>query len=411
MFATSSTPGSVVINCAGVSINVNTNIDTISCPSNSECYGLTGTFKKSIFQYPLGGDSRSPGVNIVVYKNTDTNETTVFSRGYNINDPSNPRQLERAVQLTYLPKNNGLFCGINGNIMILLDMSGSMYPSGYVDCTQSTNSDFPSCIVKTAVAQLVNGIFTNSPNAKVGIIQFGSGAQYLYHLTNNSTTIRANDIPLGEGVYFSSYFTDYGQATDLQGGIRLARYEFDNLSYPASSTYPDVSLTIPTTVAYNNSGKPNYILVITDGAPHGYHDDTEGGLFDHYQDASGTEEGKVPVLTATALEAQAARQEGTTIYSILINSGDSNNCQYSSVNHAIDSSVSNGSCVDYITDKVAGAGVNSNSPSPYSYNSTDYGGLSTITNTLTNCSSAPSNCLSLGESWNPVSQTCVKISN
>jgi Tfp pilus assembly protein PilX len=269
-FATTTTSS---ITCNGQAFTVGGEATLVPCPtdSSSSCAVSTFTYDIDPTQEP------SSQAVVTLYKNTNTSETTVTSSGKNTNINADPRQVERSVKLTYTP--TGLFCTVNGDILVVQDASGSV--SGSLSALQQAD------------VLLVSQLYQEPSNIEVGFIGFG-GSPQMKTVGSSGTTVstgltpHATESTLLYGPDQNPNSPDDGSVagyaafigagyTNPAAGLKVAEDEFTgDSSNPAdpgifdSNMYHDLAVSDQQPLSpadnRNDSTNPNYVVLVTDGA-------------------------------------------------------------------------------------------------------------------------------------------------
>jgi Tfp pilus assembly protein PilE len=294
------------------------NSSTVTCP-------VTITHSCSLSQFTVTlqntGLVNPPEVVVSLYKDNSTGETTVISSGHNTNQANNLRRIERSVKLVYTPR--GRLCTTNGDIMVLIDVSGSVRDN--------------QANLKTAAKSLIQNLFNSPSDIHVGIVTFGNSPLMTtgMRLTGPSGLASLNSAIDNINIIGS-------EVTNVQAALRLAYYEFAGLTDANQGN--NINYTGPATPDTNrpDTDHPNYIVLLTDGAPSAFINPSGSYNTAQYPNPSGS----TPLLHQAADEADNLKlRSGASIYAIGIGTDDPLvTCE----------GYSNSNCLDFIEKSIAG---------------------------------------------------------
>lgn len=313
--------GKATISCFGneaipVTDVTSTEPDKTACENISgdciPCQDSVGECKKYKVSFSLLEDTPgTPDGDVYVEKNVETNETSIDSYGRNT-DTTGPRRLERAVKLTYTPVPRDL-CSNRGDTMLVMDISGSI--SGEEDPNEESVPPSELDLLKASAKRFIDELNPSPPGTNIGMIWFKDHIYLKDHLKDSSEDLKNHVDELG--------YVNGG--TNLSGGIRVARYELTGQvagnigSYNLTATGADVPVHDRDDLSY-----PDFMLILSDGSNRD--ELCKDGEYANGDDCTtGTyrtgDEGRADAIQDAIIEANDAKAQGITVYTIGIGTG------------------------------------------------------------------------------------------
>ncbi|GEM_PF-6882946 len=265
-----------------------------------------------IFNFAFVQTGSPSYADITVTKNSSKiRDLDVESEGYNdggIAVSYLPRQVQR-----YRKSKTSGFCNATPDVLLVVDDSASL---------SSKNTE-----LRNYVSNLIRSMSPSSAGLHLGMIKFGGIATLLTHLSSDEA---ANISAVAQITNAST--------TNTQHGIRLARYEFTGIQQTSTSNANATATdsVVPPPQPHDRIDNypplyPDYIILVTDGAPDAYINANGTYNFSGVTAAS---------LLNTAAEASTTRALGVTIFVVGIGTASQTCTGYSS-------------CSDYFKNQIA----------------------------------------------------------
>ncbi|MDP2704920.1 MAG: VWA domain-containing protein [Patescibacteria group bacterium] len=190
---------------------------TISC--NEESFSWDSNHASSVFEFSFGHDYeigpqtfQYPYFSVVrVERQPGIFHLDIDSKGYNTDELNALRKYERQQNLQAYG-----ICSYRPDIMFVLDLSSSV---------QADDLAF----IKSALTQFVNTLNPSETGVHLGIVQFGSRANMITHLTGDKAQILSG---IENDLFQYGLYEDY---TNLAAGIQFARAELGNQQVPTEN--------------------------------------------------------------------------------------------------------------------------------------------------------------------------------